>query len=464
LGDRQTRWSLVGASAILSVGFVTTAPGFLDLGAFYASSVHFALWATLVLAWSCIHHLYRGEIKDGFKSDYAKPFYIALGLTCFLFYSVGTGNRIPAEASYWTGVSQTLHQNYNLGNARGPAFYPFLASILHSLFGFKDQHMQWINFMACAFLFTLMIRAGERIMRNRWYGVAAVFFLASFPMFGIMVTSNSPDVLNTLLVAAVCYQIVRFVQEPGLVRAELAIALTLLAAQCSPASLFFLIPIGALAYQNRKNILGERPDLKTVLLPIVAIPVASLILANGWLSNQMNVNFLTGNIRGAADFILNRGSGFPLSSQIFTLCAVAGIALVASQWQRIAKGNHQLVKAVTYIVGGLGLVTVATLAYESLDMGRFADFRYLLVYLPILALCATYPLYRLYEKGVGASVVGLLVVANFCYQLPNQTRTATLNLEQKVAPTAQTAGATTRRPATSENGTLSAPCPSGPPR
>jgi hypothetical protein len=155
----------------------------------------------------------------------------------------------------------------------------------------------------------------------------------------------------------------------------------------------------------------------------------------------MNLTFFSENIRGAADFLLNRGSDFPISSQIFTLCAMAGLALVASQWQRIAKGNQALVKASAYFVAGLAFVTLATFAYEARDMGRFADARLLLVYLPLLALCATYPLYRLYEKGVGASVVGLLVVANFCYQLPNHTRTVAMNLDPKV----QSAGSTTRR-------------------
>ncbi len=431
LNDRQTRWSLVAASAILSLGFLATAPGFLDLGAFYSGTVHFALWATLVLAWSAFHNLYKGEVKLGFKSTYVTPFYIAVGLTCFLFFSVGTGNRLGAESVYWTDVSQSLHQNYSMGNARGPALYPFLASLLHSLFGFKDQHMFWINFVACAFLFTLMIRVGERITKSRWYGIVSVFFLASFPMFGVMATGNGPELWNTLLVAAVCYQIYRFVQDPTLVRAELTVALTLLAAQCQPASLFFLVPFGSLVYQNRTRLLAERPDLKTVLLPLLTIPVAALILANGWLSSSMNGTYFMENVRGVGDFLLNRGSNFPISSQLFTLCAMAGLALLASNWQRIVKTHHASVRAAGFYFGGLTLVMLASFAYEMRDLSRLSDARFLLVYLPVLALCATYPLYRMNEKGVGASVIGLLVVANFCYQLPNQTRTLALNLETK---------------------------------
>jgi len=431
LTDRQTRWSLVGASAILSLGFLATAPGFLDLGAFYSGSVHFALWATLVLTWSAFASLYKGELKLGFRSHYATPFYFALGLTCFLFYSVGTGNRLTVESAYWTDVSQSLHYSYNMGNARGPALYPFLASILHSLFGFKEQHMFWVNFLACALLFTLMIRTGERLTKNRWYGIVSVFFLASFPIFGVMATGNGPELWNALLVAAVCYQIYRFVQEPGLVRMEFAAALTLLAAQCQPASLFFLVPIATLAYQHRERLLAETPDLKTVALPVLTIPVASLILANGWLGNNLNVAYFLDNVHSIGDFMLNRGSNFPISSQVFTLAAAAGLALLASQWQRVTKSHHVPLRASAYFLAGLGLVTLATFAYEPRDLARFADARVMMVYLPLLALAATYPLYRLYEKGVGASVIGLLVVANFCYQLPNQTRTVAFNIEGK---------------------------------
>ncbi len=442
LNDRQTRWSLVGASAILSVGFLTTAPGFLDLGAFYSGTVHLVLWATLVLTWSAFAQTYKGEVKLGFRSAYAIPFYIALALTSFLFYSVGAGNRLMTEGLYWIDVSQSLHQTYSLGNARGPALYPFLASLLHSLFGFKEQHLFWINFMACAFLFTLMIRAGERLTKNRWYGIVSVLILASFPMFGVMATGNGPEVLNALLVAAICYQIYRFVQDPGLVRAEFAAALTLLAAQCQPASLLFLVPIGALVYQNRAKLLGETPDLKTVLLPVLAIPVVSLILANGWLGASINLTYFVDNLRETADFLLNRGGHFPVSSQVFTLAAISGLAMLASQWQRVMKTNYTALRASGYFLGGLFLVSLATFAFELRELGQFADARCMLVFLPVLALSATYPIYRLHEKGVAASVIGLLIVANFCYQLPNHTRTLAMNLDSKVHQVV------TRRPAT----------------
>jgi len=408
--------------------------------------VHFALWATLVLVWSAFHNLYKGEVKLGFKSEYATPFFIALGLTCFLFYSVGTASRVTSEATYWTAVSQSLHQNYTMGNARGPALYPFLTSLFHSLFGFKEQHMHWTNFIACALLLTLMIRAAETVMKNRWYGIVSVLLLASFPLFGVMATGMTPDVLNTLLVAAVCYQIFRFIEQPGLVRMELATALTLLAAQCHPASLFFIIPLGTLAYRHRAKLLAERPDLKTVLLPVLTIPVASLIIASGYLSHTMNMGFFTMNVGEVGNFLLNRGSDFPISSQVFTLCALAGLALVASQWQRITRSHATLVRAAMYFTAGLGLITLSSFAYDVRDMSRYIDARLVLVYLPILALCAAYPLFRLYQKGVGASIVGLLVVANFCYQLPNHTRTVAYNLEPKAQVTARRAPANVAPP------------------
>ncbi len=422
--DRQRRWSMVGTSAFFATLFALSASGFMDLGSFYSATVYFSLWLTLAVGWSAFRELYGDQIKFSFSSAYSVPTLIGVAVTAFLFYSVGTGVRLPAEESYWTAVSQTLHQTSSIGNGRGPALFPFLASLFHSLFGYRDAHLLWVNFVASSLLLGALVRFGEKQFKSRTYGVIGVALLASFPLFGILVTSNNPELINALFLAAAAYQLFRFLQAPTLNRWELTAVLVILAAQCRPSSFLFAVPLLVAAYQNRKKILAEKPDWRTMVLPLLCVPVACMVSANHFLFNSFSPTLFVDNFGEAVGFLLNPKNAFLLSSQIFSLVALAGMALLASQWQRLTKQDPIGVKAVGFTMLGLASVTIGQYAFDTGNVMNFATARMVMIYLPLLALAATYPIYRLYQRPAAAPVIALLVIANLCYQVPTHSRKA----------------------------------------
>ena len=422
--DRQRRWSMVAGSALFTALFALGASSFMDLGSFYAASVYVSLWVTLSVAWSNFQELYGHELKFSFRSAYAWPTVIGFAFTAFIFYAVGTGSRLPAEESYWTAVSQTLHQTSSLGNGRGAALFPFFASLFHSLFGYREQHLFWVNFVACGLLLASVVRFGDKQFKNRAFGVITVALLASFPLFGILATANNPDFLNALLLTATAYQLYRFFQTPTLTRLEFASVLTILAAQARPSSFFFMVPLCFAAYQNRKRLLAERPTLRTIALPLLCLPVAAMVNANHFVLNSFSPGYLMENIGEAVGFFINAKNTFLLSSQIFSLVALASMAVLASQWQRLTKQDPQGIKAIGFVGLGLAAVTIGQYGFDQGDISSFATARLVMVYLPLLALAAAYPVYRLYQRGEAAPVVALLVIANLCYQMPTHTRKA----------------------------------------
>lgn len=422
--DRQRRWSMVGASALFTVLFALGASSFLDLGAFYSAQVYFSLWVTLALAWSSFQDIYGHELKFSFRSAYTWPTVIGFAFTAFIFYAVGTASRLPAEESYWTAVSQTLHQTATLGNGRGTALFPFLASLFHSLLGYRENHLFWVNFVTCGLFLAAVIRFGEKQFKSRAFGVITVALLASFPLFGILATSNNPDFLNAFLLSLAAYQLYRFLQAPTLTRLEFATVLTVLAAQARPSSVFFVLPLAVAAYQNRKRLMAERPTWRTVMIPLLYLPVAAMANANHYGLNSFNPGYLMENVGEAVGFFINAKNSFLLSSQIFSLVALASMAVLASQWQRLTKQDPQGIKAIGFVGLGLAAVSFGQYGFDQGDINNFSTARLVMVYLPMLALAATYPVFRLYQRANAAPVVALLVIANLCYQMPTHSRKA----------------------------------------
>jgi hypothetical protein len=417
--ERRSRWAIVGAvcAAVLGVAIFRNH----EAAGLFANYSSILTWLTVVVGAGAIHHLYKDDLKLTTQSNYFKPAIIAALVTGFLFYSVGTGNRFNDESNLYRDA-RAMHQGQVINGNPEPRLFAFATNVMHSLFGFSPNHGFWVNFICAMLLTLLIIRVGDH-RKERSLGVIGAICLASFPLYALSATSGSADIMNALLVAAVGYQTYRFFEHPELVRWELTLILTLLAAQCNPVSAVLLIPCAAMAIIERKKIFAERATLRTFVLPILALPLVWSVIANNSLSNVSNFNFdkFIANFGGVVTFLVNNGNNYTVASQIFTLLALVGCALIAMNYRRIQQ-NEPTRNATYVFVGGLALITLAQYGFNN-NYSNGGIARTVLVYLPLLAILAAIPLHRLYDRSSGApAMITMLLVANLCYQVPNNSR------------------------------------------
>jgi hypothetical protein len=178
-----------------------------------------------------------------------------------------------------------------------------------------------------------------------------------------------------------------------------------------------------MAIIERKKIFAERATPRTFVLPILALPVVWYTIANNSLDSLTKFNFdkFVTNLGGVGQFLVNNGNNYSVASQIFTLLALIGCALIAMNYRRIQ--HNEPTRNATYVfVGGLTLITLAQYGFDA-NYSNGGIARSVLVYLPLLAILAALPLHRLYDRSSGApAMITMLLIANLCYQVPNNSR------------------------------------------
>ncbi len=241
---------------------------------------------------------------------------------------------------YYYGDSANLRRELNVN--KRPLLFPFLTSLVHSVFGYSAYHGFVVNYL-CGILILLFVYGFISKTFSRSYGAIAVLIFSGCPIFVFWITSSGFETVNLLFIIFTFLFFYQFLQEKKIDNLELLILTLILLAQCRYESLLFMILILFLLpyLAGRKHVLQY--SYVIYLVPVLLIPmlwqrrlfdaVAPLIVEQG--PSQFEIpaqvfsvgNFLS-NIPQNIFVLTGLDSNFGFTPVLFVL-SLAGVCLLA---------------------------------------------------------------------------------------------------------------------------------------
>jgi len=126
-----------------------------------------------------------------------------------------------------------------------PLFFPFLASLLHDLTGYRPANLFVLN-GALTFVFLGLVHTTGRLLAGRVAGWLGVALFAGLPLLGQNATGGGFELLNLVMILATLLLGARFVAQRDGPAMTAFVFSALLMAQVRYESVVFLLPVGAL--------------------------------------------------------------------------------------------------------------------------------------------------------------------------------------------------------------------------
>ncbi|WP_158631927.1 ArnT family glycosyltransferase [Chroococcidiopsis cubana] len=247
----------------------------------------FVLW--LVQLWC-----YCKAISFCFKT-FLKYYWIgligALILTCFLFVSLSPDYRVLSDETNLLAVSKSMTYNKTIFNTTmgkwyydnfhpiqqeipiRPPMFPFLISLLHSLFGFSRNNIFILNGLGLFALLSLVYVCVKKTL-DTTSGFAAMILIASQPIITLSATSAGFDLFSATFLAITLISLYGFMREltsHGL--SLLWINLMMFCYIRYESVVYFLLLLGFLVGFRLLRLHYLKPSLYLyVLTPIIYLP------------------------------------------------------------------------------------------------------------------------------------------------------------------------------------------------
>ena len=226
-----------------------------------------------------------------------------------------------------------------------PYFFPFLASLLDDLTGYRIANMFVLNVFCAAALLGLLYWFARQLA-GRGPALLAVALMATLPVFGQNATGAGMDLHNLTMIALVACLSVLYLRVPSDDRLSALVLGAVLLTQSRYESIVFLGPVAlvvAAGWARVKRILLPWP---VVVAPLLLVPYAwhSRVLAATPLFWQLQegqtsafgVSNMASNLRGDLSFLFNTGTSLA-NSWYLSVLGFAGLGWLlfrAFEWIR----------------------------------------------------------------------------------------------------------------------------------
>ena len=236
------------------------------------SSTSYYLISLMVVVWVVQIVLFLKALNFSLKlllKKYWAGILMALVLTSLVFVSVRVRFKTLSDETNLLSVSRSMLNDKNCLNPtigkyfygnlnvihrempKRPLMFPFMVHLLHTFTGFREQNPFIFNFIVM-FLFLSGVYIGARKFLDVPSGVAAMFFVLSYPVFTIFGTSAGFDLLNSaffvLIMAATYY----FLKRPSSVAFSFLFASLLVFSNIRYESMIFLFLVPLLLIKKIK--------------------------------------------------------------------------------------------------------------------------------------------------------------------------------------------------------------------
>jgi len=441
------RLTLFFISALSAIGLGFFLPNrlislFFHYSGYYFIFFAFILWGFLVI------ELIKNNLLRQIK-EHSAAFLIAAGLMFLIFHMSPPKFKILADEINLISVSMAMHQNKTASmpleglaveyypfdykqriNPR-PLLYPFVVSIIHSLFGYSPYNGMVVNFLfGICILFLIYILISE--VFSIFFGIAAMIITASFPVFIFWVTSSGFETINLFFIIVVIWGLFLFLKSREVRYAEFVLVSLVLLSNCRYESALFFFPLIFLTplFFNKHIIAAYR--IYVLCFPLFFLPLVwqrQVAFLDPFVRGDMGLE-TTGHTFGITNFMNNfsqnifvltgANTDFGFLLLIF-IAAVAGIYLSIKKLlfarNAISPINQSLGLYIT--ISGVLLFTL----YTSFFWGQFAtdiNNRLAMSMLPFIIFPAVYFMYRLFHQRIQTAgfLLLFLLMAQMVYYWP----------------------------------------------
>jgi hypothetical protein len=226
-----------------------------------------------------------------------------------------------------------------------PYFFPFLASLLDDLTGYRIANMFAVN-VGCAAALLGLLYWFAREVAGRGPAILAVGLMAMMPLFGQNATGAGMDLHNLTMIALVACLGVLYLRVPTDDRLSVFVLAAVLLTQSRYESIIFIAPTALVVLAGWARAGRVVLPWPVVVAPLLLIPYAfhSRVLAatpifwqlqEGQTSAFGSANIL-GNLQGDLAYLFNFGSALT-NSWYLSILGVAGLgwfAFGAWKWLR----------------------------------------------------------------------------------------------------------------------------------
>ena len=393
---------------------------------------------------------YARQWQKGFRLHWP-ALLLSLVLVGLIFLISPPKFKTLTDETNLIGVSMMMHENKTAAKPiegiytdfappsflthvdKRPVLFPFLVSLIHSLFGYSPYNGFILNFIiGCALLFIMYLSVSRVLTRS--YGLLSILLFASAPIFVVYVTSSGFEVLNAFfLVFGFLLLIDVHERQDSVTTTELLLLTLLLLAQCRYESLIillvFLVILAPLL--QRQKYFRQMTFLSCLmplfLLPIIwqrilyiNIPEINKIEYNLYhkLNSPFSIKTLIQNIDDNIYVMLGIDPNWGFSI-ILSALAISGLYMVFKNL--ILKKDIILQKPV--FTAGLASFGVLLCIISAFYWGKFtipADSRLALVFLPFIVWMGIYCIYQIcsHTGMPPATSLALLCVFHLMFYWP----------------------------------------------
>ncbi|MSU24623.1 MAG: hypothetical protein EXS32_12480 [Opitutus sp.] len=440
LNDRRVWLLLLAAALAIVLGFVAipdqAAIVFVSKAGFWFVLLAFALF---LQAWwqTCGAEIraLRWRTLDG-----TSVAVIAVGGTILLVHET-FGFKIVMDEIMLLGTSMSMHLDKTvLTPVRGndiqgtfvildglmdkrPLFFPFLASLLHDLAGYRPANVFILN-GALTFVFLGLVNATGRLLAGRAAGWLGVALFAGLPLLAHNATGGGFELLNLVMIVATMLLGARFAEQRDPPSLTAFCFSALLLAQVRYESVIWLLPVTLLVlwvWRREGRAILSWPVIFAPLL-MIHYPLQHRIFdlrVSAWelgskpgSTTPFALSYVPENISHALNYFFGKAAEQPnsLVLSVLGLLAAPFFALLVVKRLRALAPEPPVVVATTFFALGFAVQFALLMGYFY---GQFDDIVIRRLSLPtqlglVIAVLAVLPQFT---KVV--AVRGLLVVATF---------------------------------------------------
>lgn len=348
------------------------------------------------------------------RSTWTAPI-CCLALAALMFAREGPSFKVTMDEPILANVAISMHEHrdasvreYSLSSGLGsetvvdkrPFLFPFLVSVIHDLFGVQPMAPFYLNLGLTAALLLLVYKTINQSGKKTGGAILATAAIATHPLFIQNASGGGFEILNSLLIVALCVFATQFYRNPSSHSLNLLVFTSILLAYTRYESALFVPATGALVviqYIKAKQVTLSKLSL---FAPLLMLPVA-------WQNRYINstpqfwelkdsdmspfgLGYLENNLASAYKFLFAPGPDLA-SSPLFSIAiAISAAYLAGTAFTLSKKRIHTLNAAfwpalvitatvasnfallMLYWWGTLSDVAASRLAIPSLTLGALA--------------------------------------------------------------------------------------------
>lgn len=332
---------------------------------------------------------------------------------------------------------------YSLVDSKRPFLFPFLVSLMHSVFGYSPSNGFVLNFfIGIGVLFGTYLTVV--LFRPKRYGVIAMILMAGTPIYIIYSTSGGFELLNLLLVIYCIFLFALvFNSEFRSRRVEFLFFSMILLSHCRYESVVFIPIIGLmiLPFLIRQHFF-QTMSYFTIVMPVLFLPIlwqrkfymggeTLITRLNAYSFEQVDVGFTINDFVDNFDdnifVLMGIDPNYGFSVIVFALALIGIYLLVRKYLSARNQGTAFSLVAVNILVFFILFLIIS--AFHWGNFGLAIDNRLSLVFLPFMVWSAVYCLSRidLIYKKPWIYFAGFLTVLHFFIFLPYGKNAKVLN-------------------------------------